>query len=107
MIHIHKVHLLSPDDSVREQAVWALGNIAGDSPMCRDLVLREGALEPLLQQAQSSEKIVMVRNATWTLFYVCVEPLLFSYYFFFSILLFSILFSSVLFFFSLLFSYFF
>jgi len=26
---------------VREQAVWALGNIAGDSPQCRDYVLRE------------------------------------------------------------------
>jgi len=63
--------LLSPDDSVREQAVWALGNIAGDSPTCRDLVLHEGALEPLLQQAQSSEKIVMVRNATWTLSNFC------------------------------------
>ena len=35
--------LLSPNDDVREQAVEALGNIAGDSPTCRDLVLREGA----------------------------------------------------------------
>ena len=26
--------LLSPNDDVREQAVWALGNIAGDSPTC-------------------------------------------------------------------------
>ena len=24
--------LMSPNDDVREQAVWALGNIAGDSP---------------------------------------------------------------------------
>ena len=39
-------------DDVREQAVWALGNIAGDSPTCRDLVLREGAMQPLLQQVQ-------------------------------------------------------
>lgn len=34
--------LSSPAEDVREQAVWALGNIAGDSPQCRDLVLREG-----------------------------------------------------------------
>ena len=31
------------------QAVWALGNIAGDSPECRDYVLSEGILVPLLQ----------------------------------------------------------
>jgi importin subunit alpha-1 len=32
--------LSSPNDDVREQAVWALGNIAGDSPQCRDFVLQ-------------------------------------------------------------------
>ena len=32
-------HLLaSENDDVREQAVWALGNVAGDSPGCRDQV---------------------------------------------------------------------
>lgn len=42
--------LHSPIDDVREQAVWALGNIAGDSPRCRDLVLGHGALAPLMEQ---------------------------------------------------------
>ena len=31
------------------QAVWALGNIAGDSPECRDYVLDTGILQPLLK----------------------------------------------------------
>lgn len=31
------------------QAVWALGNIAGDSPECRDYVLDTGVLPPLLK----------------------------------------------------------
>jgi len=31
------------------QAVWALGNIAGDSPECRDYVINEGILIHLLQ----------------------------------------------------------
>ncbi|PQP96126.1 hypothetical protein Pyn_37880 [Prunus yedoensis var. nudiflora] len=35
--------LSSGSDDVREQAVWALGNVAGDSPSCRDLVLGQGA----------------------------------------------------------------
>lgn len=36
-------------EDVQEQAVWALGNIAGDSPECRDHVLDSGVLVPLLQ----------------------------------------------------------
>ncbi|GMP76423.1 hypothetical protein CsSME_00033104 [Camellia sinensis var. sinensis] len=50
--------LASPSDDVREQAVWALGNVAGDSPRCRDL-LNEHA------------KLSMLRNATWTLSNFC------------------------------------
>lgn len=41
--------LSSPFDDVQEQAVWALGNIAGDSSECRDYVLNSGVMEPLLQ----------------------------------------------------------
>jgi hypothetical protein len=57
---------------VKEQAVWALGNIAGDSPSCRDIVLREGALRPLLDILNTSAyKLTMLRNATWTLSNFC------------------------------------
>lgn len=41
--------LESPNHDVQEQVVWALGNIAGDSPQCRDHVLDSGVLLPLLQ----------------------------------------------------------
>lgn len=63
--------LLSPNDDVREQAVWALGNIAGDSPPCRDLVLMAGSMQPLLQQLNQNSKLSMLRNATWTLSNFC------------------------------------
>ncbi|WOL15755.1 importin subunit alpha-1b-like [Canna indica] len=63
--------LSSPSDDVREQAVWALGNVAGDSPRCRDLVLASGALFPLLQQLNEHAKLSMLRNATWTLSNFC------------------------------------
>ena len=53
------------------QAVWALGNIAGDSPKCRDLVLEAGALAPLLEQLKDNSKLSMLRNATWTLSNFC------------------------------------
>lgn len=53
------------------QAVWALGNIAGDSPVCRDLVLGHKALQPLLAQLRDNSKLSMLRNATWTLSNFC------------------------------------
>lgn len=63
--------LSSSNDDVREQAVWALGNIAGDSPQCRDFVLSHGVMEPLLQNLIESSRISMLRNATWTLSNLC------------------------------------
>lgn len=41
--------IMSPEDDVREQAVWALGNISGDSVACRDYVLRLGAVSALVK----------------------------------------------------------
>jgi len=42
-----------PDTAVREQSMWALGNIAGDSPRCRDLVLSYGLVPPLITQCEA------------------------------------------------------
>ncbi|KAK1294687.1 Importin subunit alpha-1 [Acorus calamus] len=47
------------------------GNVAGDSPRCRDLVLSSGALIPLLAQLNEHAKLSMLRNATWTLSNFC------------------------------------
>ncbi|EDV41098.1 uncharacterized protein Dana_GF23594, isoform B [Drosophila ananassae] len=63
--------LASPHDDVQEQAVWALGNIAGDSPLCRDHLLNSGILTPLLHVLTNSERITMIRNAVWTLSNLC------------------------------------
>jgi importin subunit alpha-6/7 len=63
--------LMSPNDDVREQAVWALGNIAGNSPPCRDLVLQAGAMQPLLNQFNQNSKVSMLRKATRTLSNFC------------------------------------
>ncbi|KAK7337530.1 hypothetical protein VNO77_18110 [Canavalia gladiata] len=81
------VQLLSSKTlDIVEQAVWALGNIAGDSPSYRDIVLDHGALEPLLSQLPSMSRLPslsrllpkrtsivldlelpMLRTAVWTL----------------------------------------
>ncbi|EFJ46508.1 hypothetical protein VOLCADRAFT_62408, partial [Volvox carteri f. nagariensis] len=63
--------LASPDDDVRGQAVWALGNVAGDSPKCRDFVLDHNILSQLLEQLKDKSKISLLRVATWTLSNLC------------------------------------
>mmetsp|Transcript_16451 Transcript_16451/g.33332 ORF Transcript_16451/g.33332 Transcript_16451/m.33332 type:complete len:548 (+) Transcript_16451:75-1718(+) len=63
--------LKSPNEDVREQSVWALGNIAGDSCHCRDLVLQHNALQPILALCTQDAKLTMLRNATWTISNFC------------------------------------
>merc|ERR1712087_527081 len=67
--------LSSPNPEVREQAVWALGNIAGDSSDYRDLVLKTGnsmqRLITILVNNQIEPKLTMTRNATWCMSNFC------------------------------------
>jgi len=70
------VNLLSSSNAeVREQAVWALGNIAGDSSDYRDLVLSTGnsmqCLISILTNDQVSPKLTMIRNVTWCMSNFC------------------------------------
>jgi hypothetical protein len=57
---------------VIEQAVWGLGNIAGDNTGFRDLVIDAGAVNPIahiLDTAQPGATII--RNASWSLSNFC------------------------------------
>ena len=55
--------------------MWALGNISGDSPALRDMVITAGAVPPVLDHIQplmgSRADIVYLRNAAWTLSNFC------------------------------------
>ena len=56
---------------VREQAAWALGNVAGESVLCRDVVLRAGGLEALVAMVSAGASAAVSQsymvNAAWAL----------------------------------------
>ena len=52
------IMLLSSEHlNVCEQAVWALGNITGDGPECRDFVINAGIIQPLLRFVNDSTPV--------------------------------------------------
>jgi hypothetical protein len=68
----HFLRLLhSPHQNVCEQAVWALGNIIGDGPHCRDLVIKLGVVQPLLHFITPEIPMSFLRNVTWVIVNLC------------------------------------
>lgn len=68
----HFLRLLnSPQQNVCEQAVWALGNIIGDGPHCRDLVIKLGVVQPLLNFITPEIPLSFLRNVTWVIVNLC------------------------------------
>uniref|UniRef100_A0A1A8C3Z5 Importin subunit alpha n=1 Tax=Nothobranchius kadleci TaxID=1051664 RepID=A0A1A8C3Z5_NOTKA len=60
---------------IREQAIWALGSIAGDGPDCRDLVIKHGGHDFVVALVESPDlstfPLAFIRNITWTLSNLC------------------------------------
>ncbi|GAX19230.1 hypothetical protein FisN_4Lu576 [Fistulifera solaris] len=63
--------LARDDDSLRDDAVSVLGEIADDSIAGRDSVLRAGAMQALLSQFNYDSTVRMMRKATLTLSRFC------------------------------------
>lgn len=63
--------LSSPHENVCEQAVWALGNIIGDGPHCRDYVVSLGIVKPLISFVSPTVPLSFLRNVTWVMVNLC------------------------------------
>jgi hypothetical protein len=70
LVHVLRDAVGTTDDT-RDQAMWALGNIAGDSSGCRDLVLQEAGLTSLVAQLMESSRVSTLRQGTWALSNFC------------------------------------
>ena len=64
----------SPHPFVAEQAVWALGNIAGDGAKLRDFVIEQGVLEPLLPLIKPDASVKMIASNVK----ICERSVIFS-----------------------------
>ena len=63
--------LYSPNESVSEQSVWAIGNIIGDGAEMRDYVLNHGLVEPLIRLFEANSSVTFLRNLTWVIVNIC------------------------------------
>lgn len=64
--------LNSPHAEIVEQAIWAIGNLAGDNAHVRDMVMSAGVVQPICEKLdQAPAGSSFVRNASWTLSNFC------------------------------------
>lgn len=63
--------LQSPVINVAEQAVWALGNIAGDGAIARDMVLNNNCIDGILRLINNDTPISFLRNIVWLMSNLC------------------------------------
>ena len=57
----------SENDNLKEQAIWALGNIAGENTEYRDMVISYGILPALLELISTTTQLTILKNAAWVL----------------------------------------
>lgn len=63
--------LTNPSADVRDQSAWCLGNIAGDCPELRNMVLDAGAMQPLIQNVMKPANPTLLNNCVWALSNFC------------------------------------
>lgn len=63
--------LSSPTEIIVEQAVWALGNIAGDNTFTRDTIIRLEGLNELIRVAETTHNHTIFKQSGWAIANLC------------------------------------
>jgi len=53
------------------QALWALGNISGDGPQLKQVVLNAGIFWPLMEILKVKKETSVISAAVWVLSHLC------------------------------------
>mgnify|MGYP000853967859 CR=1 FL=1 len=53
------------------KAIWALGNISGDSHTFRDLILKQGGVNAMIKFMEGKTDLAIVKHGTWALSNFC------------------------------------
>jgi len=69
------VRFLSPtsgaNEDLKEQCVWAIGNLTGDEPTYRDEALYLGVVDYIVNLAQTTKSVPVLKILSWTLSNLC------------------------------------
>ena len=60
-----------PVQEIQEQAIWAIGNIAGDSIKVRDKVIQAGALEKIIKYLTTADRDSLIKQCVWSISNFC------------------------------------
>ena len=63
--------LKSKSEDITDQAIWGLGNIAGESAEYRDLIIETHAIELLINVISSTDSLDRIKPAVWALGNIC------------------------------------
>eukprot|EP00826_Nyctotherus_ovalis_P065520 TRINITY_DN9635_c0_g1_i1.p1 TRINITY_DN9635_c0_g1~~TRINITY_DN9635_c0_g1_i1.p1 ORF type:complete len:519 (-),score=145.95 TRINITY_DN9635_c0_g1_i1:145-1701(-) len=61
------------NEYIKEDAAWALGNIAGESSDLRDAVLKSSAIPSLVQIILEDPKFPLLKSCSWCLCMICKD----------------------------------
>jgi importin subunit alpha-1 len=56
---------------IQDQAVWALGNLAGDSVRLRDRIIQQKGYDKLLKIFSHAERASLLKQCTWAISNFC------------------------------------